>query len=137
MSEPQAPYLTVVKDAPATVDQLKARYERIAQAVQELRALLEDEPSAGDPAQHLRNDVSNTLANLAWMAEQAQREYDRGDRPTALNTLGAWAAIVQGELVTRLRVWARAVTDLDPASGLRGGQAALIRAWADSLGEGE
>ena len=125
------------------IDDLKARYERIARAVQDLRALL-DLPKAdagqADPADVGRGearDVASTLSNLDWMAQQAQREYDRGDQVTALNTLGAWAAIVQGELATRLRVWAQVVTDLDPASGLRGDQVAVITAWAESLGEGE
>jgi len=129
------------------IDALKARYERIARAVQDLRALLDlpkadagqdlrallDLPKAdagqGDVGRGEARDVANTLSNLDWMAQQARREYDRGDQVTALNTLGAWAAIVQGELATRLRVWAQVVTDPD--------QAAVITAWAESLGEGE
>jgi len=113
------------------VTELKTEYDRLVDQLADLRALLapQDNGGVGDwrSAVAEANDVAATLGRLTNLGQQAAREWSRGDSAAATYTLNVIAAIIQGELAVRLAVWAQAVPDPD--------QAALIRAWRDSITE--
>lgn len=99
------------------IDELRQRLASVEAHLTALAATLRQTPADGYILRSARaeeKEIADCIRRLERMADQASREMVRGDTTSAVATLSAVSAILQGEFTIRLRAWSRA--ERDPAA---------------------